>query len=154
MKLNVKIRFARRGDLGRIVDLCSLHAAYEKAPYSIDNKVKALHTDLFSNPPKLYCLVVQSDKYLIGYATYMKQYSTWEAREYIYMDCLYLKDFARGLVIGKKLINRIQLVAEKLGCSTLQWQTPIFNTRAIHFYKNLGANSKQKERFLLTHNPH
>ena len=95
-------------------------------------------------PPKLYCLVVQSDKYLIGYATYMKQYSTWEGCDYIYMDCLYLMEFARGLGIGKKLINRIQLEAEKLGCTAIQWQTPIFNTKAIKFYKSLGAISKPK----------
>lgn len=149
MKIRPKIRFAREEDLNRIVDLCNAHATYEKAEYEKKNKAKRLQNDLFSNPPKLYCLVVESDGYLIGYATYMKQYSSWEAGEYIYMDCLYLKEFVRGLGLGKKLVRSIQQEGKKLGCTAIQWQTPDFNTRAIKFYKQLGATHKSKERFLL-----
>ena len=149
MKIQSKIRFAKKEDLNRIVDLCYDHATFEKAEYSKENKVNRLQNDLFAKPPKLYCLVVQSDKYLIGYATYMRQYSTWDAEGYIYMDCLYLKEFARGLGIGKKLIKRIREEGKNLDCKTLQWQTPDFNTRAIKFYEALGAVSKSKERFFL-----
>ncbi|AWX44361.1 Diamine N-acetyltransferase [Flagellimonas maritima] len=150
MKIVPKIRFARPADIETIIDLCEAHAIYEQTGFSRNSKDFKLGNDLFGNKQRLYCLVVESKKQLIGYATYMKQYSTWEACDYIYMDCLFLKDFARGLGIGKKLIARIKLEAEKMKCKEIQWQTPDFNYGAIKFYNQLGATSKKKERFYMT----
>lgn len=149
MRIQGTIRFVETEDLSGIIELCHLHALYEKAAYTIDGKAGRLAFDLFSDYPKVYCLVVENDGQLIGYATYMKQYATWDAKEYVYMDCLFVKEFARGLGIGERLIRRIQKEAETLGCDLVQWQTPDFNTRAIKFYRRMGATSKTKERFFL-----
>ncbi|MGI9552903.1 MAG: GNAT family N-acetyltransferase [Aurantibacter sp.] len=149
MTIKEHIRFAEIRDVHQIIELCALHAEFEKSDYGKDGKAERLKTDLFSDEPNLYCLVVESEDQLIGYATFMKQYSTWETNEYIYMDCLYLKTFARGLGIGEKLVKRIQEEGKKLGCNLLQWQTPDFNVKAIAFYKRLGAVSKPKQRFFL-----
>lgn len=149
MIIKQHIRLAERNDLLQIIELCALHATFEKSDYNIEGKAERLAEDLFSNTPKLYCLVVESDGQLIGYATYIKQYATWDATEYIYMDCLFLKALARGLGIGEKLVRRIQEEGLKLGCRQLQWQTPDFNTRAINFYTRIGAIAKSKERFFL-----
>lgn len=149
MKEQTKIRFAKPKDIHEIIDLCQEHAIYEKSDYDKENKNVQLSKDLFSKTPKLYCFVVENDEQLIGYATYMKQYATWDACEYIYMDCLFIKDIARGYGIGEKLVKRIQQEAKLLNCFLIQWQTPNFNTRAIKFYKRIGATSKSKERFFL-----
>ncbi len=149
MNLLYKIRFAEPKDIAQVVALAKAHALYEKAEITPSPKAEQLAIDLFSDTPKLYCLVVETGKQLIGYASYMKQYSTWEANEYIYMDCLFLHDSARGQGIGTQLINRIQQEGSALGCNLVQWQTPSFNVRAIKFYKRMGAISKSKERFFL-----
>ncbi len=149
MKIKTHIRFAKLDDINEIIELCELHAIYEKAAYSKKGKTEQLALDLFSDYPKLYCLVVESNEQLIGYATYMKQYATWDACEYIYMDCLFIKEFARGLRIGEQLVKRTQIEGETLGCNLIQWQTPGFNKRAIKFYNRIGATSKSKERFFL-----
>jgi len=143
------IRFAKKEDINQIIDLCEAHAHYEKCDYLRDGKLEKLSNDLFSDIPKLFCLVVEKDTKLIGYATYMKQYSTWDANEYIYMDCLFVNEETRGFGLGAKLIRRIQEEGKKLGCNLIQWQTPDFNVRAIKFYKRIGATSKEKERFFL-----
>lgn len=149
MKITSHIRFAKRDDMGSIIELCVLHALYEKVDYAVEGKASQLAKDLFIGHPKLFCLVVECNNELIGYATYMKQYATWDTSEYIYMDCIYLKEFARGLGIGQKLVDRVKLEGRLLGCLVIQWQTPTFNTRAIKFYKRLGATSNTKERFFL-----
>ncbi len=149
MKRKTNIRFAKKKDIDQIIELCELHAIYEKVTYSKGSKAKKLAADLFSNNPKLYCLVVESNNRLIAYATYMKQYATWDASEYIYMDCLFVEEIYRGLHIGEKLIDRIKKEGKKMGCELIQWQTPDFNTRAIKFYTRIGATSKSKERFFL-----
>ena len=144
------IRFARKEDLNELVNLCEEHAQYEEAEYSSLNNEQLLKDSIFSEMPSLFCLVLEVDKKLIGYATYMKQFSTWDAAYYIYMDCLFLKKGWRGLGLGEKLIDQIKIEAKDLGCSLIQWQTPNFNTRAIKFYNRIGATSKTKERFFLT----
>lgn len=143
------IRFVKKSDLDALIHLCELHAAFEKAEYNRTNKKNLLSNHLFSAQPSLFCLVVEQSNELVGYTTYMKQFSTWDAALYIYMDCLFLKEASRGYGIGERLIERIKEEARKTKSSHIQWQTPDFNLRAINFYHRIGAKSKRKERFFL-----
>ena len=68
---------------------------------------------------------------------------------YLYIDCLYLTAEVRGKSLGKQLMNTAKSYAASLGISQLQWQTPVENTKAISFYKKLGAAHKNKQRFYL-----
>ena len=139
-------------DIGRveeILDLCAGHAAYEKSEYDRTGKAERLSVDLFGKDPKLYCLVVEANDTYIGYITWMKQYSTWDAEEYLYMDCLYLEEGFRGYGIGEAMVEAMKSFGRKEKIDLVQWQTPDFNERAIKFYKRLGAYSKSKERFFL-----
>ncbi|UII77791.1 GNAT family N-acetyltransferase [Flagellimonas sp. HMM57] len=149
MKIVTQIRFARPDDVEAIIDLCEAHAIYEQSSYIRNGKNSKLKKDLFGKKKKLYCLVVESNDELIGYATYMKQYATWSANDYIYIDCLFLKELARGMGVGKKLMQRIKVEGEQMGCRRMEWQTPYFNQSAIKFYNQIGASSKTKERFFL-----
>ena len=149
MKEDVVIRWVKASDLDRLVALCSAHAAYERGEYDESGKADQLHHDLFSVHPKLYCLVAAHDTELVGFISFMKQYATWDANEYMYMDCLYLEEDFRGMGIGKRLVQKMVSEAGRLGCALIQWQTPTFNTRAIPFYERLGATRKAKERFFL-----
>ncbi|MEL6391315.1 MAG: GNAT family N-acetyltransferase [Bacteroidota bacterium] len=145
----ITIRAPREHDIEDIVILCALHAKYEQSDYDPTGKKEELKKHLFSDSPSLYALVAMVNDEIVGYATYMKQFSTWDATHYIYMDCLYLREEARGHGIGQKLVERIQEEGEKLGCSLIQWQTPSFNTRAMKFYERIGAKGKSKERYFL-----
>ncbi|OJJ14448.1 GNAT family N-acetyltransferase [marine bacterium AO1-C] len=147
MSTTAIIRFASPLDMDALIQLCAEHAAYEKADYDPYGKKEALSMRLFSPPPPLYCLVVEQHEEIIGYATYMKQFSTWDAGYYLYLDCLYLNEKSRGQGLGEQLMQRIKEEAQKLGLSEIQWQTPDFNEGAIRFYHRLGATSKNKERF-------
>lgn len=141
------IRYAMENDIEQLIGLCSIHAEYEKAPYDPKDKWALLHEALFGSNYVLNCLVVQYDQKLVGYATFMKQYSTWDSRFYVYLDCLYLTPETRGLGIGRKIMNQISDYAQQENCKEIQWQTPDFNVGAIKFYERLGAMSKNKRRF-------
>jgi len=149
MMKKAQIRFVQQKDLEELVNLCEEHALYEKADFSKEGIKEKLSQHLFSSSPALYCLVLELDSRLIGYATYMKQYSTWDANFYVYMDCLFLNEHSRGSGLGVELMNQIKKESVKLGCDLIQWQTPTFNTGAIKFYNRIGATSKNKERFFL-----
>jgi len=141
----MKIRLAEKKDLKQIIKLCKLHADYEKVTYNSTNKESLLANHLLNNSIK--CLVAEENSQIKGYATFMKQFSTWDTEFYIYLDCLFFKEEARGNGLGKKMMNEIKNYAKSESCDIIQWQTPNFNLKAIKFYKTLGANHKTKERF-------
>ncbi|MDO7173716.1 GNAT family N-acetyltransferase [Mariniflexile sp. AS56] len=142
------IRFAKERDIKDIIKLCALHAAFEGAAFNISNKEELLSKYLFSGSDVLKCLVVEEGSQIVGYATFMKQFSTWDAQFYIYLDCLFFKKEMRGKGLGTKLMNKIKSHAKTENCHSIQWQTPNFNIKAIQFYQKIGAMSKTKERFL------
>lgn len=143
------LRKVEKRDLPELVKLCQAHASHEASQYDPLYKVQDLTAHLFDQTPSFQCLVVERQGRLIGYAAYMKQFSTWEASFYVYMDCLYLIDAARSQGIGRELIEVIKEFARKEKCDHIQWQTPKSNESAIRFYHTLGAESKGKERFFL-----
>ena len=147
-----KIRFVEPSDLDDLVRLCELHAIFEKCEYNPANKKQQLAEHLFSKTPSLFCLVVEHQNKIVGYATYMKQFSTWDSNFYVYMDCLFMTEAARGFGLGEQLILRIKEEAKQLNCVQIQWQTPDFNKRAMKFYARIGAVSKTKERYFLNAN--
>ncbi len=141
------IRRAEERDIDEIIELCSLHARYEKVEYDPKGKREQLFNHLFNAPRDLQCMVVESRENLLGYATFIRQYSTWDAGYYLYLDCIYLREEARGKGIGSKLMSLVKSYANQNACFQVQWQTPKFNLEAIKFYNRIGASSKDKERF-------
>ena len=150
--MEYEIRNARPTDIDDIINLCAAHAAHEQAGYSSDGKSENLSRELFSSHPKLRCLVAETANGVVGYATFTKDYSTWDAAEFAYLDCLFLRPEARNFGIGEALIREIAKIALSENCLLMQWHTPPFNTRAIKFYRRIGATSKEKVRFYLDEN--
>ncbi len=146
---NIIIRPAEPDDIQEIIRLCGEHAEYEQASYSPDGKAEKLAGFLFSETPRLYCLIAQKADEIVGYATYMQEFSTWDASLFIHLDCLFVRPQARSLGIGEDLVRAIVEHAQRLGCEQIQWQTPEWNERAIKFYHRIGATSKPKLRMYL-----
>ncbi len=46
-------------------------------------------------------------------------------------------------------MKRVVEEARSMRCEVIQWQTPIFNTRALKFYERRGATANDKRRFHL-----
>jgi GNAT superfamily N-acetyltransferase len=150
--INYTIRKAIPFDIDEIINLCEAHAAYEQAAYQKEGKAEKLAQMLFGNHAQLYCFLVEFENKIIGYATFSKECSTWYAAYYMHMDCLFLYEAYRGNGIGEALVNEIVKFAIQEKANHIEWQTPIFNERAIKFYKRIGAKSKEKLRFTLNIN--
>lgn len=151
--MTVCIRQARPEDTDEIIRLCREHAEFEKAEYCVAGKAEKLAAFLFSDTPRLYCLLVEGDDgCILGYATFMPEFSTWDAECYLHMDCLYLRPQARNQGIGRQLVKAIARRALEMGCRQIQWQTPSFNERALKFYFRIGATAKEKVRLFLDKN--
>jgi GNAT superfamily N-acetyltransferase len=146
--MEYKIREPEIADIVKLMPLIAAHADYEKAAFDPDGKAERLATALFVSK-RLHGLVVEQGGELIGYATYTYDYSTWDAAEFMYLDCLFLKEEARGQKIGEQIINLLKEIATRRDCINIQWQTPDFNEPAIRFYKRNLAKGLNKVRFTL-----
>lgn len=148
--MNYSIRSAKPDDIDEIINLCAEHAEFEKAEYLSNGKAESLAKYLFAKQPRLYCLVAEDKEgEILGFTTFMPEFSTWEADFYIHMDCLFLRKHTRNQGIGEQLIRRIAAFAKEIGIRQIQWQTPTFNKRGLKFYKRIGATSKEKFRLYL-----
>lgn len=147
--MEYSIRNCEPHDLPKLIILCQKHAEFEKADFSPEGKEESLKKALFDDNPKLYCLVVATDKDIVGYVSYTFDYSTWDAATFMYMDCLFLEEEARSFGIGEVLIEELKQIGIEKNCINIQWQTPQFNERAIKFYHRIGGKGKDKVRFTL-----
>jgi GNAT superfamily N-acetyltransferase len=147
--MNYLIRDCRPIHVNVLVDLCQKHAEYELAAFNPLRKEEGLKKALFSEHPKLFCLVVEVNETIVGYTTYTFDFSTWDAASFMYMDCLYLEEEARGFGIGEAIIEKLKQIAIAENCINIQWHTPKFNERAIQFYHRIGGTGKEKVRFFI-----
>ncbi len=143
------IRAATVKDIEEIIQLCAEHAEYEKAEYSSTGKAEKLLPLLFGDAPRAFCLIAEADNNIVGYVTFMDEFSTWDADYYVHMDCLFIRASYRGFGLGERLVREVARYARQMGRQVIQWQTPHFNERALSFYHRIGATSKAKFRMFL-----
>ncbi|MGY0492710.1 N-acetyltransferase family protein [Streptomyces sp. WG-D5] len=147
-----RVRHARPDDLVRVAELAAEHAAYEQAAPPAPDLARRLEALLFATPaPRLRCLVAElPGGEVVGYATCAPELSTWEGREFLHMDCLFLNSDSRGSGLGALLMDAVTAEARELGLTEVQWQTPVWNEGAARFYDRRGARAKKKLRYSLT----
>ncbi len=145
----MNLRRIQENDIPQLVELCELHANYEKATFNAAGKGESLSRALFAESPHLFCWVVAQNEQLQGYMSATKEFSTWEASFFVHMDCLYLKPETRGFGLGIQLINQLKQFAVDNNCQLIQWQTPSDNKLGIQFYEKLGTSWKSKRRYFL-----
>jgi len=143
------IRSCLISDLPAIVALCQKHADYERALYDKAGKEDLLCEAIFTGNPKLYCYVVEIAGRVAGYFSYTIDFSTWDAGNFIYLDCLFIDTPFRGAGIGMRVFEKLKQIAKQQGCINIQWQTPESNEAAIRFYKRIGGIATAKARFVL-----
>lgn len=147
--MNYIIRDCRETDLPDVITLCAHHAEFEKATYDPEGKADQLKEALFNTNPVLHGWIVEVENKVAGYATFTFNYSTWNAGYFLYMDCLYLEPEVRSSGIGAEIMKRLKKIAKEKNCVNIQWQTPVFNERAIKFYQREGGVGKEKVRFFI-----
>lgn len=144
---SVNIRPFVAADLSSLLVLCQEHAEFEGGQLAVTLTPERLQQVLLDEVAPLQCLVVERGSHLVGYATFVVQWSTWHADRYLYLDCLYLQAECRGQGLGRRMMDRVQREAVQRGCGHVQWQTPADNQSAIEFYEHIGALAKPKQRF-------
>jgi GNAT superfamily N-acetyltransferase len=132
------IREGSRSDAAQIHGLIKELADYEKAPQEVDVSIEDIEKDGFGDNQRFKTILACEEQEVIGMALYYERYSTWKGPT-LYLEDLVVKEAHRGKGAGKMLMDEILLIAKEGGYKRLEWQVLDWNSPAISFYENMGA---------------
>ena len=89
----------------------------------------------------MHALVAERDGELLGLAHYLYHRSTTSLADSCYLQDLYTVATARGLGIGRALIEAVYAQARQAGAARVYWQTHQTNATAMRLYDTLAEPS-------------
>ena len=98
------------------------------------------HRLLDAAEPMGAALAWNGDK-AVGLVHHIQHRSCWTVGDYCYLQDLFVTNEARGLGIGRKLIEYVYAYANAKGCSRVHWLTHETNTDAMQLYNNIADRS-------------
>ena len=131
------IRAAAAPDLPSVVGLVRALAEFEKLPGPDEAAARRLSDDFAAGRYSL--LVADDGGRIVGYAIYFFTYSTFLARQSLYLEDLFVHPDARGRGVGERFMRALAAEAERRGCGRFEWTVLDWNVNAQSFYKRLGA---------------
>ena len=145
MSGTVAIRFATAADAGLLLQLVRELAEYEK----LSDWVVATEEDLlhygFGSEPRFEALIAEIDGTPAGFALFLPDFSTFAGRPGLYLEDIFVREWARGCGIGRRLMARLAAIAVERGCLSLHFNVLTWNP-ARGFYRRLGFASRDDWR--------
>ena len=136
---NYNIRLAGVDDLSEIFVLIKELADYERLLDHVIATEELLEETLFGENSNVEVLLACDENQILGFALYFRTFSTFLGRPGIYLEDLFVREFARGKGIGEALLRRIARSTLEMGGGRLEWSVLDWNQSAISFYKKMGA---------------
>ena len=133
------IRYARKEDAPRILQLIKDLAEYEKAPLEAKATLEQIEQSLFNENPVAYCHVAEDHGLVIGISIWFLNYSTWVGKPGIYLEDLYVDPAYRGKGNGLAFLKELGKICVERDYERLQWWVLDWNLPSIDFYTSLGA---------------
>ncbi|MCC2610151.1 GNAT family N-acetyltransferase [Neorhizobium petrolearium] len=133
------IREAVREDTATLLGFIRELAIYEKAEHEVAATVETIRESIFGRDSVTRALICEQDGEPVGMAIWFFSYSTWQARNGLYLEDLYVTPKARGLGAGKAMLKRLAAIALENDCGRFEWSVLDWNEPAIRVYEAIGA---------------
>ncbi|ULJ75616.1 GNAT family N-acetyltransferase [Rhizobium gallicum] len=133
------IREAVREDAATLLGFIRELAIYEKAEHEVAATIQKIEESIFGTNSVTRALICEQDGGPVGMAIWFFNYSTWQAKNGLYLEDLYVTPAARGLGAGKALLKRLAEIALETGCGRFEWSVLDWNEPAIRVYEAIGA---------------
>ena len=136
---NVRIAPATIDHAPSILSFIKELAEFEKLTHLVVATEAMLKETLFGPKPQAEVVLAFLNDEPVGFALYFHNFSTFIARQGLYIEDLYVRPHARSMGIGKALLLHVGSIAKERGCGRLEWSVLNWNENAIRLYKRLGA---------------
>ena len=98
-----------------------------------------LHEAIFGRKGFVKSLVALSGERYIGYALFYPAFKSFRGERSIFLEDLYITPDMRGNGLGFVMLREVAKYAKAEGFDRMDWQALKWNTPAVKFYENLGA---------------
>ena len=141
--MQVTVRDAELPDVPAVLTLMAELAEHEGLRQYLTLTPELLARFALQEPKRFHVVVATADDAVVGYATYIFQFHLWTAREYLYLDDLYVASSHRGQGVGAKLMDRVAAIAVERDVDA-GWHVELANRHAQDFYTALGAELRDR----------
>ena len=141
IKSDFKIRQAAEEDVADVLVLIKELAFYEHLLDEVIATEEILKETLFGINSPAEVQLAYSEDAILGFSLYFRTFSTFLGRPGIYLEDLYVRESARGRVVGEALLRQLAQRTLKIGGSRLEWAVLNWNEPAIGFYQKMGATT-------------
>ena len=135
----LRIAPAIESDVPVILGFIRKLAEYEKLSHLVVATENHIREHVFGANPVAEVLLAYWDDEPVGFALYLRNFSTFLGQAGIYLEDLFVDPEHRGKGIGKALLARLANIAAERGYGRLEWAVLDWNTPSIEFYRSLGA---------------
>ena len=140
MNKDIVIRPAQPSDVVHLFSLIQALAEYEKLSHQVTGDAEMLREHLFGEKPYAEAIVAKRGTQSVGFSVFFSNYSTFLTKPGIYIEDLFVLPEYRRQGIGKSLLIYLAKLAIKRGAGRLEWNVLDWNSPAIAFYREMGAN--------------
>jgi GNAT superfamily N-acetyltransferase len=133
------IRPATEADTPLILSFIQKLAEYERLRNECVATEEKLRATLFGEKRFAEVLIAEWKGAPAGFALFFHNYSTFLAKQGLYLEDLFVDPEMRGKGIGKALLVRLAKIAVERNCGRFEWWVLDWNEPSINFYKSLGA---------------
>ena len=139
----ITLRFAAPEDVGLLLQLIRELAAYEKAPDAVVATEEDLRRHGFGPAQRFEALLAFIDGEPAGFALFYPDFSTWHGRPGLYLEDLYVREWARGCGVGRRLMARLAAIAIERDWPAIHFMVFDWNP-AREFYRRLGIDAREE----------
>ena len=147
MRTDIVIREARRDDVHALYSLIVALAKHHDQQHFLRASLESLERDGFVGNPQFGAILADDAGHLVGFASFMWNYSIWLGGKYLNIDDVFVKESHRGMRIGERLMLKAREICVGAGSTRLRWEAQPDNQSAIRFYEKLGAKLRSKGVF-------
>ena len=133
------IRAAAPQDAPLLTTLIHELAEYERLLHETIVTEEDVERDAFGPRPRFHALIAEWDGRPAGYALYYDFYSSFQGRAGLFLEDIFVRPQFRKHGIGTALFKRVAAVAWQEEYFCMRWEVLVWNTLAIDFYKQWGA---------------
>jgi GNAT superfamily N-acetyltransferase len=135
----ITVRLATREDVPDIVTMIREAADHEGHAHLATATPARMEAELFGAGATCDCLIGECDGRTVAFALYFHNFSTFLCRKGLYLEDLFVRPAARGLGLGKLLLQRLARIAVERECGRFEWGVLQWNVQAQAFYRRMGA---------------
>jgi GNAT superfamily N-acetyltransferase len=141
--MTIDIRDATAADVPIILGFVRDLARFEREPDAVKASEADLLRDGFGKERRFEARIASLDGRPAGFALFFPNYSTWQGRAGLYVEDLYIAEWARGRGLGRAIMADLAAIAVARGWARLDLAVLDWNP-AREFYQALGLAHRRE----------